>query len=850
MRIFHWDPSHRTTQLWTVLVSAVLLTGLLVAPGGSASASDEESSSMTGVSCATETFCVAVGYTSDQFQNTQSLVETWDGTGWVVTPSPNPGSPTFVFGVSCTSATFCMAVGEQQVGGFATFAERWDGTDWTVVSSPSPGTNNVLNVVSCTSPTFCVAVGNYSIGASPAAPQQTVVEIWDGTGWSISSSPDPTTNVLSGVSCTSATFCVAVGRVARGVGVGSLPLAEAWDGTTWSVTPVPEVPDFAGAFHSVSCTSTTFCVAMGTANTNPKALIETWNGSTWSVSASPTPDLVDGRGVSCWRSRSCVGVGSRIAATSTATYWSSTPIQNNTWLAGVSCVSVSFCVIVGSIAYDEYLNTGVIMTVPGAGPSGAPTIGSATSGDRSVSVSFAPPADDGGSAITGYVASCRSSNGGATGQATGSGSPLSVSGLTGGKSYTCVVSATNGIGTGPPSAPSNAATAAIAPGAPTSATAVSGSSATATGSLAVSYAAPASNGGDAIVSYTATCTSSNGGVTKTAKQTGANPVGIVVGGLTTGKTYTCTVKATNHFGSGPASAATPAVIVGWPGPVFDVQLASGPANAQTGSLTVTFENGVDNGSAITSRTATCTSSGGGVTKTGTRLGAAGGPISVAGVTTGAPYTCRVKATNARGTGPASAASAPVIVGSPAPATGVHARSNTASGTGSVVVSFTPGANNGSAISSFTATCTSPDGGTTHAATKGANPITVAGLATGKTYSCYVSATNARGNGLASARSLALIVGSPAPPTAVKAVRVGSGGLRVSFTPGADNGSAITRYATECGPTDGGVAAGAYSSASPVTVVGLTPGKAYRCTVQATNARGSGFKSIPSAPATA
>lgn len=88
---------------------------------------------------------------------------------------------------------------------------------------------------------------------------------------------------------------------------------------------------------------------------------------------------------------------------------------------------------------------------------GAPTSVTATNaGATSISVAFTAPADTGypANAITSYTVT--SSPGGIT--ATGSSSPVVVTGLTTGQAYTFTVTATNATGTGPASAASNSAT--------------------------------------------------------------------------------------------------------------------------------------------------------------------------------------------------------------------------------------------------------------------------------------------------------------------------------------------------------------------------------------------------------
>ena len=74
-----------------------------------------------------------------------------------------------------------------------------------------------------------------------------------------------------------------------------------------------------------------------------------------------------------------------------------------------------------------------------------------------------------------------------------------MTGLTNGTAYTFTVTATNAIGSGPPSAPSNSVTPAAVPGAPTGVTATAGNA-----QATVTFVPPVNNGGSPITGYTVT----------------------------------------------------------------------------------------------------------------------------------------------------------------------------------------------------------------------------------------------------------------------------------------------------------------------------------------------------------
>jgi hypothetical protein len=87
----------------------------------------------------------------------------------------------------------------------------------------------------------------------------------------------------------------------------------------------------------------------------------------------------------------------------------------------------------------------------------APTIGTATIGFGSVSITFTAPSNVGGSAITGFIATARKTSDGTTISATGASSPITVTGLSA-DALTVTVAAVNTYGPSASSAASNSVT--------------------------------------------------------------------------------------------------------------------------------------------------------------------------------------------------------------------------------------------------------------------------------------------------------------------------------------------------------------------------------------------------------
>ena len=292
------DLDDLNTYIWN---AGSWTTASLVNPGGNLQ--------MDSISCTSSSFCMAGGFLSNQVQvmghsenQQEAIIETWNGSAWTEIANPEADvTNSIVEGVSCTSTTSCVVVGNDQAGG--AFVESWNDSSWVKELSDS---GSALSAVSCASTTSCVAVGTGSAGLEFS------VVLSNGTWTAVPVVNPGNQNYLYSVSCPSATFCVAVGSASfPDIGWG-LTLIEIWNGTSWllssSPNPVvdPDSPGGAGGIlMSVACASTAACVAVGYGQPIAgvdanglkypvQAIVETWDGTGWSITPTPTPIDPDG----------------------------------------------------------------------------------------------------------------------------------------------------------------------------------------------------------------------------------------------------------------------------------------------------------------------------------------------------------------------------------------------------------------------------------------------------------------------------------------------------------------------------------------------------------------------------
>jgi len=183
-------------------------------------------------------------------------------------------------------------------------------TNWTNANAAAGSGFNQLNDVSCTSSTFCVAVGLQNSGAGGG----TLIEQWNGTTWTVVPSvdaPATTGDFLSSVSCVGTAFCLAVGGSGTGPAV-----AESWNGTAWSfVTAAAPAGSASASLSSVACVASTTCEVLGTATIGATSSIfgNQWNGTTLTTTtaATPTPNTtgLSATGMDCVSASWCIAVG-------------------------------------------------------------------------------------------------------------------------------------------------------------------------------------------------------------------------------------------------------------------------------------------------------------------------------------------------------------------------------------------------------------------------------------------------------------------------------------------------------------------------------------------------------------
>ncbi|WP_053094149.1 S-layer family protein [Cellvibrio sp. pealriver] len=436
---------------------------------------------------------------------------------------------------------------------------------------------------------------------------------------------------------------------------------------------------------------------------------------------------------------------------------------------------------------------------------GAPTIGTATAGDTQASVTFTAPASTGGAAILAGGYTVTANPGGATG--TGSSSPITVTGLTNGVSYTFTVTATNSAGTGAASVASNAVTPKAAqtitfanPGAQNFGTTpdlrVVNGGASATSGLDVTFTS----------STTGVCTVTSEGV------------------LTFITIGVCTINA-DQAGDFQYLAATQisrsftvsAVVPGAP--------TIGTAVAGDTQASVAFTAPVNTGgTTITGYTVTVSP------PDVAPVNGAASPIVVSGLSNGQPYTFTVTADNAAGTGPASGSSNSI--------TPKAAQTITFANPGAQTFGTSPTLTATTNATGLTPTFTSSSTGVCTITTGGLLTFVSAG-------DCTINADQAGDSTYLAAtqesRTFTVNAVVPGAPT-IGTATAGNTQATVTFTaPASNGGSAITGYTVTANP--GAITRAATSS--PYTFTGLTNGTAYTFTVTATNAAGTGAASAAS-----
>ena len=336
------------------------------------------------MACISDTTCIAVGSRSGG-----ALVEqtTDSGGSWTTELSGVSGPP--LQAVSCSGTVICVAVGDD--GTVLTSDDGGSAWSQTAIADLPPTAS--LSSVACQGAEDCwasvgVSAGSFSMPSGSIQSAGLVEATSDGgTTWNQETWPIPafdgTTDgqvagangVSLSLSCPSTGVCVGVGAVSYLISQGETTLPpEGIDitigvlvytddgGENWSSVLVGRDDS---EFISVSCPTTTTCIALGEDNGGEEnggvdhAFSLSRSDGSWALSRLPFDSLLaPAVSVSCLNTTSCLAVGTP-AVSSYGSPVLSTSDGGSTWqpeatadsqanLEAVNCVSASSCWAVGS----------------------------------------------------------------------------------------------------------------------------------------------------------------------------------------------------------------------------------------------------------------------------------------------------------------------------------------------------------------------------------------------------------------------------------------------------------------------------------------------------------------------
>lgn len=319
--------------------------------------------------CPSASECIAVGNEGFGFSVSTDQFKTWTTTTSFDYANISPDS------VSCPSVTTCYVVLNTYSGA---------STNWSIVRTINSGhsfspvasgaaTPSANLSISCSIPTSCTATG---LGATGTVVESTTD---GGTKWKISKLP-PTVSPPLGLSCNAPGICTAV--VPSSTTPTSLMAASTFNGgTTWSLRHIATnatstntaelMCNFVGTCFgngsSITCSHLGACLVVGYGIPSDSVIASRYTDGSWRHVSLPI-DSTPLSSVSCPTTTLCVAVGYAgliLRSFDGGRSWISaaTHLGTNVDLNGVACSNATICVTLGSLQRVSGVHAGRVIPV-------------------------------------------------------------------------------------------------------------------------------------------------------------------------------------------------------------------------------------------------------------------------------------------------------------------------------------------------------------------------------------------------------------------------------------------------------------------------------------------------------